>query len=233
MNIITLVMAYYENPGQLQRQYDLLRSMPDGVKLNVRVIIVDDCSEVAPAVESSIGILLEVYRIKPPKVPWNEMSARNIGVHHALTRWVLCVDMDQMVPRETWESLITTKLDETKAYKFSGVTAPDNRPCKPHANCWLMTTQLYWAIGGGEERFAGCYGWDVEFRDRVREQAEIVWRPEVLISVGPDVVPDASTTQFPRKTPENRAKLRKAASERNAIPGWRPLNLTFPYERVA
>jgi hypothetical protein len=233
VNQITLVMAYYENSGQLQRQYDLLRTMPDEVKQNVHLIVVDDCSEQKPAHRAKTGMPSTVFRIKPPKVPWNQDTARNIGAHEATTKWLLLTDMDHMIPRETWTSLVNAPLDEGKVYKFSRVSAPDNEPYKPHPNTWMMTKDLYWRAGGYDERFAGYYGTDADFRDRVRELGEVILRSDVVVRVGREVVPDASTTQFDRKTPEGTANLRRIKNERNAIPGWRPVNMSYPYERVA
>src|SRR5262245_2236845 len=118
-------MAYYENSGQLQRQYELLRTMPELVKQNVHVIVVDDCSEQKPAFRGKIGMPCTVFRIKPPKVPWNQDTARNIGAHNAVTKWVLLTDMDHMVPVGTWQALISTAYQPEKIYKFSRVSAPD------------------------------------------------------------------------------------------------------------
>ncbi len=226
-------MAYYENSRQLQRQYELLRSMPDYIKAHLRVIVVDDCSEKAPAHKFKMGVPLEVFRIKPPKVQWNQDAARNIGVANTITPWVLLTDMDHMVPLATWESLICQTYYETQVYKFRRVSAPDMSPYKPHPNSWFMTKAMYDRLGGYDERFAGVYGTDGDFRNRLKEITEITEIEQVLIRVPREVVADASTTQFPRKTPESGDVIKRVKTEREAIPGWRPLTLQFPYERVA
>lgn len=233
MNQITLVMAYYENSGQLTRQYDLLRTMPDSVKQNLHVIIVDDCSPDHPAHKGKIGCApVAVFRITK-KVMWNQDAARNIGAHHAVTKWLLLTDMDHMVPKETWNTIVNAQYDPACIYRFSRVSAPDHTPYKPHPNSWLMTKEMYWKVGGYDERFAGWYGTDAEFRDRCAQFAKITLLPDVLVRVGREVVPDASTTQFPRKDQEGANEaIRRIKLERNAIPGWRPVTLSFPYERV-
>jgi glycosyltransferase involved in cell wall biosynthesis len=225
-------MAYYENPGQLKRQYDLLRTMPEDIKQNVHVIVVDDCSPDNPAYKAKIGMPCTVFRINK-KVMWNQDAARNIGAHHAATPWLLLTDMDHMVPKETWATLINGKYDPAQIYKFSRVSAPDNSPYHPHPNSWFMTKEMYQKVGGYDERFAGWYGTDADFRDRAAAFAKITMLSDVIVRVGREVVPDASTTGFPRKDQEGANEaIRRIKVERNAVPGWRPLNLTFPYDRV-
>ena len=233
MNSITLVMAYFENAGQLERQYNLLRTMPEHIKQNVHVIVVDDCSEDKPAHKAKLGMPCTLFRLNPPKIPWNQDAARNIGAHHAVTKWLLLTDMDHMVPVETWNAITLSDLKEDRIYKFSRVSAPDYSPYKPHPNSWLMTKAMYDKIGGYDERFAGWYGTDADFRNRAAECGTITLLSEVIIRVGREVVPDASTTKFKRKDQDGLSEaLRRIKAERNAIPGWRPLNLQFPYERV-
>lgn len=235
MNFITLVMAYYENKGQLQRQYELIRSLPSEFKHYIKVIIVDDCSEKNPAFKFKTGTAVEVFRILPPKVQWNQDAARNIGVHNAITPWVFLTDIDHMVPMSTWEVLIFHGWNENSIYKFKRMSATTDNgltPYKPHPNTWFMTKAMYDRAGGYDERFAGYYGTDWDIRDRLKSVGEIVEMENHIIRVGREVVPDASTTQFPRKTPESGEAIKRIKQERGAIPGWRPVTMTFPYERV-
>lgn len=230
-------MAYYENKGQLQRQYELIRSFPQEFKHHIRVIVVDDCSEKNPAHKYKIGCPVEVFRILPPKVMWNQDAARNIGVHNALTKWLLLTDIDHMVPLNTWEKLIFHQWSEGEIYTFKRVSAQPNgkppTPYHPHPNTWFMTKDLYDHAGGYDERFAGWYGTDADFRERVKTVGHLTQMEDVIIRVGREVVPDASTVGFPRKDqPGANEAIRRIKAERSAIPGWRPLTMTFPYERV-
>lgn len=238
MNSITLVMPYYENPGQLKRQYALLRSMPETVRHNVRVIIVDDCSEKGRAFVEKIGMPLEVYRIKPPKVPWNQDAARNIGAHHAVTDWLFLTDIDHEIPKETWMHVVNAELIPHAVYRFSRMSAPvppetENTTYKPHPNTWLVSRHQYENAGGYDERFAGYYGTDGDFRDRICEPGPVVMLDQVIVRVGREVVPDASTTQFKRRSPLDDLNIRRIKLERNKLPSWRPVRFRFPYERVS
>lgn len=237
MNSVTLIMAYYENPGQLKRQYALLRSMPDVVKQNVRVIIVDDCSEKTPAHTEKIGMPLNLYRILPPKVKWNQDAARNIGAHHAITDWLLLCDMDHEIPEATWMRVVIRDLNPNAIYRFSRMSAPpppltELLPYKIHPNTWLLTKHQWENAGGYDERFAGYYGTDADIRDRLSDAGPIIQLDDVIIRIGREVQPDASTTQFARKSPIDDREIRRIKTERNKLPNWRPVRFRFPYEKV-
>jgi glycosyltransferase involved in cell wall biosynthesis len=227
---ISLVMAYYENSSMLAKQYQLIRELPLDIRQHLEVVVVDDGSPENPARLDDIGCDLQVYRIEVD-VRWNQDAARNIGATHAKHEWLLLTDMDHMVPTKTWEQIMKARLHETIAYQFARVSAPRMEPYKKHPNSYLMHRKIWNASGGYDERFAGYYGTDSDFKHRVIRYAEIVDLKEPIIRVPREVVPDASTTRYDRKAPEDKS-IRRIRTERNETPGWRPLNLTFPYHRV-
>jgi len=232
MTPVTLVMAYYENPSMLDMQFRRLRMLPSDLRDLMHVIIVDDGSPNAAAKPQDIGMPLQIYRVGVD-IRWNQDACRNIGAHHAETEWLLLTDMDHVVPEETWRPVVTRRRDPLSVYRFSRVSAPDMLPYKPHPNSWLMTRKMFERVGGYDERFAGLYGTDADIRDRISQSAQIITLKENLIRVPRDVVPDASTTTYLRKQPEDREGLPRLRAERAASADPRPLRLTFPYERVA
>jgi hypothetical protein len=83
MTPTTLVMAYYENPGMLAKQFASIRELPANLRDLIGVVIVDDGSPTKPAQpEDLAGVPLQIYRIGVD-VRWNQDAARNIGVAHA------------------------------------------------------------------------------------------------------------------------------------------------------
>lgn len=234
---ITLVMAYYENPGMLQRHYDAWRKFDPTLWDHLQVVVVDDGSPNYPAKPPErppFSIDLQIYRVHKD-VRWNQDACRNIGVSHAQTNWVLLTDIDHEVTEETWKYLVTRAWDDAVAYKFRRVSAPDMEAYKPHPNSWLMSRKLFDAAGGYDERFAGLYGTDGEFRDRVSEFAkETVILKQSLIRVPRQVVPDASTTTYLRKQPEDRVGLARVREARDAeeVQPWIPLRGSFEYSRI-
>lgn len=201
MTPLTLIMAYYDNPLMLNEHYKLIRQMPDRLREHVHLIIVDDGSPNHPAQPALIGgAMLQIYRMRED-VRWNQDACRNIGVKHAETNWVLLTDMDHIVSPAAWEILIARKWDEGKAYTFGRVSAPDMSPYKPHPNSWFMHRDLFNSIGGYDERFAGLYGTDGDFKDRLRAKYPVKQIKEPLIRVPRTFICDASTTTYLRKQP--------------------------------
>ncbi len=232
MRSLTLVLAYYENPFMLGRQMAALSMMEPSTKKGLRLIVVDDGSPKAPARAMETGVPIEIYRMGLD-VRWNQDACRNLGVDRARDGWILMTDIDHLVPEETIKRLLETDLDPDKVYKFSRISEPDMAPYKPHPNSWLMTKAMFDRIGGYDERFAGYYGTDGDFRDSVSRVAETVVLPLTLVRVPREVTPDASTTTYLRKQPEDAINIPRIKHERGQNPNWRPLRGLFPWTRIA
>lgn len=230
MREATLIMAYYENKDMLAAQLAFIRRMPKEIRNFIQVIVVDDGSPFNPATWSDSGCPVTIFRIGVD-IRWNQDAARNIGAHHAETKWMLLTDMDHMVPADTWQYLQTADLNEYAIYKFARVSAPDFAPYKQHPNSYFMTKQIWERTGGYDERLAGYYGTDGDFRDRVNQAGPVVNLKFPLIRVPREHIHDASTTRYARKSPEDK-RIREIKAERSRLPGWRPINLSFPYSRI-
>lgn len=232
MTPTTLVMAYYENPGMLRKQFEAIRALPAQLRDLLSVVIVDDGSPKDPAREEDLAnVPLQIYRMRKD-VRWNQDACRNIGVRHAETNWVLMTDIDHVVPEDTWSTVLLRAWDPECAYRFARVSAPDLLPYKPHPNTWLLTKRKFDEAGGYDERFAGFYGTDADFRDRLEKVATFKNIKERIIRIPRTVVPDASTTTYLRKQPEDSEAIRRIKGERAALEDQRPLRYRFEYDRV-
>lgn len=242
-NPTTLVMAYYRNPGMLRKYYDYIDAMPARVKEGLQVIVVDDGSPPEQAAflpEKPIGVPVQVYKMLVD-IRWNQDACRNVGVKHATTPWVLITDMDHLVTPEAFEQCIHGDLSPQNAYCFERLTVISfdpytNIPYKPHPNTWFITKAVFDASGGYDERFAGWYGTDADFRDRLRLNTKKICRLDgYILRVPREVIPDASTTTYARKTVQDSENIRRIKGERNELPtkARAPLRNRFPYERVS
>lgn len=232
---LTVVMSYYDNPSMLQRQLRWMSNYHANVRHRLDYIVVDDGSPRWPAHDDEVDgsrVNLRIYRIEVD-VRWNQDAARNLGVHHAQTDWLLLTDIDHLIPEATIQFVMTEKLDGRVAYKFARLSEPKYEPYKTHPNSWLMSRALWDQTGGYDERLAGHYGTDGDFRDRVHACAARVEQLHVpIVRVPREVTPDASTTTLTRKDPADAAALRAVKAARDGHKNWRPLNLTFPWRRV-
>lgn len=237
MIFLSVVMAYYENPKMLRRQLENFASLPEDLLARLEYIVVDDGSPTSPAADVAAAnpwpFKFQLYRVKVD-VRWNQDSARNIGAHHSSYPWLLLTDIDHLVPEETLQSIVfEEKLFEGGAYRFSRKDDVSFEPYKPHPNSWLMTRATFDATGGYDERFAGWYGTDGDFRNRVMAKTQFVRQlRQHLIRVGREHTPDASCPrEFGRKNELDSRKVAEIKAARALEPGWQPRFLSFPYEK--
>ena len=232
LNHTTLIMAYYCNPAMMERHYRLWAGLDEEVKQVLNIVIVDDGSPQelrVPLPPSGMSLpAISIYRMLVD-IRWNQDACRNLGVDKSETPWLLLTDMDHMVTPKLLNRLLFQTCDPRIAYRFSRVSAPMLEPYKLHPNSWFMTRRLYNRVGGYDERFAGWYGTDGDFRDRVAEKAGIVQIKDYLIRVPREVVPDASTTTYSRKTDEDGENIKRIKKARGQS---KPIRQNFPYEQV-
>jgi hypothetical protein len=196
--------------------------------------VVDDCSPSYPALEvvrDFPDIAVRLFRMQVD-VPWNQDACRNLAVSQTDDgTWLLLTDMDHLPPEETIRAIMTEKLDGNAFYTFTRVSAPDMTPYKPHPNSYLMLKETYDRAGGYDERWAGVYGTDGAFRSRLNQIARAKAFDEPLIRYGREVIADASTTQFERRSEENTV-LRSERGMKIRAEGGPPQRGLFPWTRL-
>ena len=235
---ITLIMAYYDNPTMLIQQVKNIAMYSEEIRHKLDVIIIDDCSPRWPAIDALKSpalsefiknVNIRLYRTKVD-VAWNQDFCRNLGAYAAKTDWLLLTDIDHLVPESTIKAAFEINCKTFVVYKFQRINAPDYSPYKPHPNSWLMSAEFYRRIGGYDERFAGWYGSDGDFRDRVAKHAAIEEIQAPLIRVPREVIPDASTTTLTRKSEEHSRNIQRIKMERGV--SYSPILLSFDYEEI-
>lgn len=242
MKPITLVLPYYCNPGMLRVHQETWHSYPWELKARLHVIVVDDCSPSGSALDAieDIGGLasFRLYRTSVD-VRWNWLFCRNLGAREAVTPWMLLTDVDHVLPAETLRALCEGKHDQRRAYHLSRRNAPDLSEYKHHPDSFFLTRELFWRVGGYDERFSGLYGSSSHFRHRLVAQAgPIELLPAYLIRTPREVIPDAAVPlvvngKKARKTADDAAGLNRVRAEIASLPGaYRPRTLSFPYERL-
>jgi Glycosyltransferases involved in cell wall biogenesis len=244
VTIISLVMPYYRNPGQLSLQYAEMTRWTKMAKAQIEVIIVDDGSpEPAIDVERSEGLPeLRIFRVREDR-PWWQHGARNIGAHEAHGPWLLLTDIDHVLTASAAAALLKRigHLDAQTAYFLHRIEADTGLPTvsakgqrKPHPNSFVMTRDLFWRVGGYDEDYCGIYGTDGLFKTRLFATAKEGFLKKVpLVRYWRDIVPDANTATLPRKEGRKPGD-REAVAARKAAEGraGQILTLSQQYERV-
>lgn len=232
MRKISVVMAYYENPGMLRRQVEHLATFKADLLECLEYVVVDDGSPKFPAAfnQDVLKFACQMWRMGVD-IRWNQDACRNLGVREARNEWVLITDMDHMIPETTFRGVTTEVLSERSIYKFTRVDDVTFTEYKPHPNSWLMTKEMYNKVGGYDERFAGYYGTDWDFRDRAMRAAEYIkMLPLPLVRVGREHTPDASCPrEFGRKSPADAQAIRRIHGARGNLP---PQRFRFPHSLV-
>jgi glycosyltransferase involved in cell wall biosynthesis len=199
---ITIVFAYYDNPSMLEFQWQQIARYPKALRDRIEVIVVDDASPIAPAASVVRPKSLpehRIYRIAKD-IPWNQDAARNIGAHEASSPWLLLTDIDHVAPEETLRGLLEMEKDRKVFYTLGRTKFFSDEVREPHPNSYVMTRDMYWAIGGHDEDYAGIYGKDYLFRKRALEKTREVHLPDLpLARVGTSNIPDAGTRTIPRR----------------------------------
>ena len=246
--MLTIIHPYYENPTMFRLQQEEWEEYPFWLKEKIEFIVVDDGSPDFPALDNVVvprSFKFRLYRIKVD-VRWNWLACRNLAAKKAKKGWLLLTDMDHMVRRGAAEMIVRMierdKVSRKCAYNLAREDVPDYTPYKPHPNTWLVWKGFYWKAGGYDETFSGYYGTDAAFRRRVVmnmdpnkigkgfelfQKVPLIQNVKVTRYPG-DVVPDARTTRYERKTAKDIAIKREL--QRSIVRQTK--TLTFPWERL-
>jgi len=231
---VTLVYAYFENGPMLDLQFSEWEQYKQ--KDRFKIIIVDDCSKRDPAIDHirDVGIDVELYRIHND-IPWNQDGARNLAMTNA-EGWCIMCDMDHVLTTGG-ASLYLSKvnnLNKNKYYGFNRHRINGRLINKSPPNIMSIHNDLFWSIGGYDERFCGYYGSDVNFISRLDAFAgrRIMMNNISLRMYRADDLYGATTTDYGRKGSEyhiaNYPHLRKIL--RSNMKPIKPLN--FKYDRL-
>lgn len=247
---VTIVMPYYDNGGMLLQHLAAWEDYPAALRDRVKVIVVDDGSPKAPAVEVlraagyrdrdaggaglPVPLNLRIYRIKTD-IPWNQDGARNLAMKRTDTVWAFMTDMDHLLPASQIAPLLALDAQPRRMYMPVQYLTDGTSLGRPHPNSFLLRVADFWGMGGYDEDFAGWYGSDGNFR-RCAKFAGLVEQPTTAfhtVVYRPRDCFDANTKAYGRKNssfhvPNNRELFKKARGK-----PYKATNpIRFEWERV-
>lgn len=230
-----LLLPYYNNGGILDLHFRTWAAYPQDVKDGLRIIVVDDASPRDPAEPHfrDVGIETQLYRIEED-VPWRWDGARNLGVREGVKSGevVLMTDIDHLLTPENAERLVEAPV-HPRRYYVPARRKLDGSDYKPHPNSFLLTRELFWEVGGYDERLSGYYGKDARFRKALNAiSTRVEMKRLYLILYGREDIPDASTVDYGRKDSEyytaNHPEVRALLHDGIKPSSW----CNFPWKRL-
>lgn len=239
---ISLIVACYGQRQMMSVFYDSVFAWHRAVRAEVELIVVDDCGDPKQTIPNDMGLwghqLLRVEK----NIPWNQMGARNLGLHVARGEWVLMLDPDCTIRRLVMMNLLLeTRHGSGKAVRLLGLSC-GGKVDMTSPNMWFGPKRVFDDVGGYDEDYAGNKGWsDVLMLHTIKGFGySIVKEPRFCVDYHEDIheIPDCRVVTLDRSVKTNRAlHLRKHALG-NRI-GWRRYvkenkgkNLRFPWKLI-
>ena len=162
---ITIIVHIYNNQEVLNLQTTYWQKW-DSIQ-NLELILIDDGSY--PKLDfSAVPLWVKKIRITSD-IPWNQPGAKNLGAKLALGSWLLFLDADQFFNADNMLYLKNkiNKFERNRIYRFKRRRSKTGRELDIHQNCQLISKQDYENFGGYDEDFAGNYGHEDAYFERL------------------------------------------------------------------
>ncbi len=163
--VLTIIIHIYRNQKALDLQTQF---WSDWEQIpNLELIFVDDGS-IPPLDLKNIPAWVRKIRILED-IPWNQPGAKNLGVLLSSSPWLLFLDADQFLDKNALVELLSRlpKLAKGTIYRFNRYCAKTNQALEIHQNCQLISKLDYENFGGYDEDFAGNYGHEDAYLERL------------------------------------------------------------------
>jgi hypothetical protein len=163
--LLTIVIQIYNNQHALNLQNECWEEW--GSIPNLEVIFLDDGSNPPLDLATTPNWVRKIRIIDD--IHWNQPGAKNLAVKLSLSPWILFLDADQFMGKEKILQLTTqlSHLDIHSLYRFRRYCSKTNRQLVTHQNCQLIARDTYENFGGYDEDFAGNYGHEDAYFERL------------------------------------------------------------------
>jgi len=152
--MITAIIPVYHNEEALHKT---LKNLCSQDQITEVILIYDGYAHN----DSFLDLMFGTYIIKIsifPDIPWALSKARNIGAINATNEYLLFIDVDRVFKERYF---FDVKPD--KVYKFKIVLDKTVY----HPNAMLMHRDIFFKVGGYDERFDGYYGYEDRYLEHV------------------------------------------------------------------
>jgi len=230
--VLNIVYTYYNNQHALEKQLENWQAYPKDIADRIRLILVDDHSQVP--VKGDFNLPLDITLLRIDKdIPWNQPGARNLGFKFVTTDWAFVSDIDHLLTAEACRLLIDKGKDPLRVYYFDRQILIDDvvKPFRPHPNSYLISRGTFWKVGGYHEDFCGNYGSDDSFFNYLLERQFTIERlQEVQLTTFPS---HDNNTHLDRDKKKNTKLLKRKIREYNKGRYDNNSLLRFPWHIVS
>ena len=164
-NVLSIVIHIYNNQEVLNLQTKYWKKW---VSIeNLELILIDDGSN--PRLDfSAVPSWVKKIHITTD-IAWNQPGAKNLGATLAIGSWLLFIDADQFFTSNDIQELIDklSQFEKNTIYRFKRRCSKTGQPLVIHQNCQLISKQDYEHFGGYDEDFAGHYGHEDAYFERL------------------------------------------------------------------
>lgn len=182
---LTVGYTYFDEPHRLRQQLDVWKSWP----ANVDIFLVDDASELYPAIDIINELELEDWQ--PTLQLWkctrnlgfNSHGCRNLIAKYAQTDVIQFLDIDMIIyPGDIAKmKQIAFEPDYIAHHKLYSTFNQKVVWHPGHLNAFAIHKDLYWKAGGYDESFTGHHWGDREFIARIHAQPHKKIKTECIV----------------------------------------------------
>ena len=159
MTEISFVYPFYNNIECVKQRLQTWSSFSPNILKELQFVLIDDCSDevIDKTYFEQFNLNLIVVRIQTD-IMWNQSGAHNLGSYLADSQWLFMMDIDHWIDERSCEKLLHLEKHKNNSFFFPRHYLTGN--LLPAPNIYLMTKEMFWKIGGYDEDFAGCYGYE-------------------------------------------------------------------------
>jgi glycosyltransferase involved in cell wall biosynthesis len=163
MKTLSIISHFYNHHPRVDEQIAHWGSLPEEIKKDIEIILVDDHSDVEYELPIS-DLDIKLFRVTDD-IPWNQGGARNLGVYNASGEIILITDIDQFVYGDFISLLVQqSALVGKETLNFfrikSLINIQNNKPLDHHPNSFFVRLADFKKLGMYDEDFVGYYGYE-------------------------------------------------------------------------
>jgi hypothetical protein len=204
---ISFIYPFYNNIDCVKKRLNNWGSFNKDLLKELQFILIDDYSDniLDKCYFDQFNLNLKVARIETD-IMWNQSGAHNLGSQLASGEWLFMMDIDHWIDEKSTLYLCRSNKNKSSSYFFNRIYMEKFLASAP--NIYLITKEKFWSLGGYDEDFAGCYGYEDKLLNKIIRDYTISELSSIQVRVD-----NAPTQNLDRTRDRNKLLLNKKMSE--------------------